>query len=1105
MHVRERQSFSTRPAGNPGRGSRVYLLGIAAAFATAVACVAPASAQASGCTNRWMNNKGGSWYEGANWSKGSVPAAGEEVCITETGTYTVALAPTTTIPTLASLTIGGTSGTQTLAVEDTCGANAALTVSEGIAIGAHGALTMTDAELCGNNDTVTANVTNAGTFSVEASHGGARTIAGSISNIGTLAVNQPTTFNGSKATLTNEGAVDVATGDSLTLNNSNTFSNLAGTIDVAGTGELVMSGGGETFNQGGGSETGTGAVYLEDLSLNYAGAGAGTLDLRGVSSVSGNVGAGQLLTIESTCGKNALATWAKGFTNTSTITLTNADECGNSEELAVTEGTLLNEGKINVEAGVGGSRTLQANIVNKGTLAIDRSTTFNTSKAVFTNEGSVTIASGAVFSFPSSNTINSNSGSFAASGTGYLVMSGGGDIFNQGAGDETGAPVYVEDGTLNYLGAGTATVDLRGVSSVSGNVGAGQLLTIESTCGKNALATWAKGFTNTSTITLTNADECGNSEELAVTEGTLLNEGKINVEAGVGGSRTLQANIVNKGTLAIDRSTTFNTSKAVFTNEGSVTIASGAVFSFPSSNTINSNSGSFAASGTGYLVMSGGGDIFNQGAGDETGAPVYVEDGTLNYLGAGTATVDLRGVSSVSGNVGAGQLLTIESTCGKNALATWAKGFTNTSTITLTNADECGNSEELAVTEGTLLNEGKINVEAGVGGSRTLQANIVNKGTLAIDRSTTFNTSKAVFTNEGSVTIASGAVFSFPSSNTINSNSGSFAASGTGYLVMSGGGDIFNQGGGKETGEPVYIEDGALNFTGTAQSAFVLRGIVTMTGEVAKSDKVTIESTCGKNTEVNASTFKNSGAMILTNSGACGNEASILLGAGTLTNKGTITVEQSYGGVRKIEGSLTNEKTLTLVGEPTLKVTGSYTQTTKGSLKVPIASATSYGVIAASGSASIAGKLTLSQAKTFKATVGQSFPIITASSESGNFTKESSATVKKAVGVVLQADLPRKRRHARRHRSNGQRRPGIRRTRHRRQSQRKRLSGERHDQGLLHGRKKSEDDLRSVADNSAGEFSAEIAVPAGAALGAGKATGTSTIAGVSASATFTVN
>ena len=74
----------------------------------AMAILLPSAARASGCDS-WTNTKGGSWFEGTNWSSKAPPTSTEEACITAAGTYTVTMTQTGTTGTVTvkSLVVGG--------------------------------------------------------------------------------------------------------------------------------------------------------------------------------------------------------------------------------------------------------------------------------------------------------------------------------------------------------------------------------------------------------------------------------------------------------------------------------------------------------------------------------------------------------------------------------------------------------------------------------------------------------------------------------------------------------------------------------------------------------------------------------------------------------------------------------------------------------------------------------------------------------------------------------------------------------------------------------------------------------------------------------------
>lgn len=118
--------------------SRFSLL--AALALSLVATASPALAQT--CTTSWIAAQDGAWSDDANWTDGA-PGANDTACITQSGTYTVTLDRDQA---LDGLTVGGSSGTQTLVLGGTF-----TTLGEG-AIGANGVVEVESSNNCGTCD-----------------------------------------------------------------------------------------------------------------------------------------------------------------------------------------------------------------------------------------------------------------------------------------------------------------------------------------------------------------------------------------------------------------------------------------------------------------------------------------------------------------------------------------------------------------------------------------------------------------------------------------------------------------------------------------------------------------------------------------------------------------------------------------------------------------------------------------------------------------------------------------------------------------------------------------------------------------------------------------
>ncbi len=113
----------------------------------------------------WTNTAGGNWSVAANWEPNQVPGIGDTAFITNSGTYTVAL---DTGPTLVALFLGGTSGTQTLAI-----AGQTLNLGGASTVAANGVLLLDGGALSGTGTLTVSNVMN---WTAGGMQGGGRTV-----------------------------------------------------------------------------------------------------------------------------------------------------------------------------------------------------------------------------------------------------------------------------------------------------------------------------------------------------------------------------------------------------------------------------------------------------------------------------------------------------------------------------------------------------------------------------------------------------------------------------------------------------------------------------------------------------------------------------------------------------------------------------------------------------------------------------------------------------------------------------------------------------------------------------------------------------------------
>jgi fibronectin-binding autotransporter adhesin len=721
--------------GKPGptRRSAIRTAGAvisATVIAVLLAGLTALPAAASGCTDTWTNTAGGSWFTGANWSKGTVPSSSDEACITESGTYTVSMTQTSAsgTVTLKSLTLGGASGKQTLVVGSSGSLDAVFTTSTGASVAANGILELTNTQPGNNPVTVNGPTTNNGTLISDPTNGAGRTLTGALLNQGTLTINTNTSFNGEGATLTNEGAINIATADQLAVSNKGLVINASGgQVAASGTGVLIETAK-SSFDEGAGTTTGTLPVIVDDGALSYEGSGESTIALRGTSTLKGATAAKQTLLIQSTFAENNSTTAPSGFSNGGSTTLANAESGNNSVRLT---GTITNTGTITTDPTNGAERAIDGNLTNKGTLAINTNTVSNSEGSALTNEGAVDIATGTQLQVSNKQTVsNGTGGHIVASGSGVLLETGG-SSFDEGAGTTSGTlPVIVDDGTLSYEGAGESTIALRGTSTLKGASTAKQTLLIQSTFAENNSTTAPSGFSNGGSTTLANTETGNNSVRLI---GAITNTGTITTDPTNGAERAIDGNLTNKGTLAIDTNTISNGASTTLTNEGAIDIANGASFALGTGDAVLDVSGTIAAAGSGTLSVSHG--TFTQNLTTLIGAqPVTLDDCTLTYAvkGKGKGTIAVHGTTTLTGTINSKQVLEVQATFAEDALVN-ASSFTSSGTISLANTESGNNTATLNLAGGTLTNKGTIEVEALHGAARTISGNLINEKTLTIE------------------------------------------------------------------------------------------------------------------------------------------------------------------------------------------------------------------------------------------------------------------------------------------------------------------------------------------------------------------------------------
>ncbi|HEY1478888.1 MAG TPA: hypothetical protein VGF46_02615 [Gaiellales bacterium] len=387
-----------------------------------LALLAAQVANAAAACDSWTNAAGGSWATPGNWSAG-LPTTTSDVCITLAGTYSVTLTPFAGQggAAVASLTLGASTGTQTLVVSgqsfvDTGNSTdhqTSLTMPGAATIGAHGVLLLdatggggTNSGVMGGSTLLSAgSLANSGLLSTQVEDVGqhdeldvstiANQAGGSISVAsGTLTFSESNPFSW---TATNAGSVAVAAAGSLNLATSfaggAAFTN-DGTVANAGSITMGTSSGSATWTQSGGSLSGNPVVLARGTTLaDSAGTGAFVLELS--PGLTGTIPAGQTVTVEGQVNASSGTTVSlenATLVNDGTLVL---DAAGTTEPVYVVSGAIQNNGSI-VAQDVDPTWPihLEAALANAHSGTFTLATGSLIQEAATTNDGIVTLAPG---------------------------------------------------------------------------------------------------------------------------------------------------------------------------------------------------------------------------------------------------------------------------------------------------------------------------------------------------------------------------------------------------------------------------------------------------------------------------------------------------------------------------------------------------------------------------------------------------------------------------------------------------------------------------------------------------------------------------------------
>lgn len=343
-----------------------------------------ALAAAAGSCDSWVGGSG-MWSNASSWSGGVVPGPDTNVCITAPGTYTVTVED---LQNANSITLGGSSGKQTLVVVGNKSVESDLTVTSASTVNANGDLEVSSTG-GGSSYLRDTTITNNGTF--EAIGSGSITpdqIYTSITNEkgATVDIDDDSEFPLDGSVVANSGTFNIAKGATMLLNGPGTFTQSAGTLDVTGTLQTATN---DVFNENGGVETGN-PVDITNTTLKDS-KGTGTFDLAGSgAALAGTVPRGQTLNLLGDPNDEETTLASPDVLNDGTIVLTS--EAGTFAEIA--GAPLLNAGRLYVEGS--GQDQLHSDITNETGATLDLTTPSPTQVVgALTNEGKLLLGSGA--------------------------------------------------------------------------------------------------------------------------------------------------------------------------------------------------------------------------------------------------------------------------------------------------------------------------------------------------------------------------------------------------------------------------------------------------------------------------------------------------------------------------------------------------------------------------------------------------------------------------------------------------------------------------------------------------------------------------------------
>ena len=893
---------------------------------------------AKSATFTWANTNGGDWNIATNWSPNQVPASGDDVLITNNGTYTVSNSASAT---LGNLILGGTNGIQTLILSSLTLTNAGMVNSNGVLYWNSGAINVSLTVAQGG----VLNLTNNTTYYIYGSLTNGGTVnwsAGSIYGYG------PPSYNG---LIYNAGLWNAQFDGSLSL--------ASGTPAFINAG-IFRKSGGTGVTSIGWNFTSTGTFDVQTGSLSSS-------TWAGNSVLNGNyTGAITFTDTNATLlvASNAVLNWTSGTINASLSVAQGGVLNITNNTTYYVQVSLTNNGTVNWSAGSiygYGPPSYDGLIYNAGlwNAQFDGSLSLASGSPTFINAGIFRKSGGTGvtsigWNFTSTGIIDVETGSLSSSTwAGNSILNG--NYTGALSLTDTNATLLVaSNAVLNWNSGsinGALTVAQGGVLNITNNT----TYYIQGSLTNNGAVNWSAGsiygYGPPSYNGLIYNSGLWNAQfdgSLGLASGTpaFINAGIFRKSGGTGVT-SIGWNFTSTGSFDIQTGS-LSTSAWVGNNilngdyAGSISLNSNATITVPANVTLNWTAGTIAAGGV-FVVSSNG--VVNWGGGMINGSLTFAQGGMLNI--SNNATYYIQGSLTNNGTVN------------------WSAG-----SIYGYGPPSYG---------GLIYNAGLWNAQ--FDGSLALASGtpaFINVGTFSKTGGTGATSIGWNFTSTGAFDVRTGSLTSstWTGINILNGNyTGAISFTDTNATLLVASNAVLNWNSGTINASLTVAQGGVLNLTNN--TTYYIQAPLTNNGAVdwsagsiygygPPSYDGLIYNAGLWNAQFDGSLVPASGAPAFLNAGIFRKNG----GAGTTSISWNFT--NGFG----ILDSQTN----------TISLTGSY-DLTGGTLNIGINSVTNNGVIHLSGSpVAVTGAFSANLNNGYVPATGSSFSALTYASESGTFT-----------------------------------------------------------------------------------------------------------------------